>query len=94
MLSCRLTSIIFLNSNLVGAAVIDCGCLYMQAKGIARRLTPILVGVREEVKEDKYTLVCNRSYDHARSKPPAAFASCCANDCAASCDALPVHTQL
>ena len=29
-----------------------------QAKGIAKRLTPILVGVREEVKDDKYTLVC------------------------------------
>ena len=37
----------------------------MQAKGIAKRLTPILVGVREEVKEDKYTLVCIRSYAHA-----------------------------
>ncbi len=42
----------------------------MQAKGIARRLTPILVGVREEVKEDKYTLVCIRSHDHATSRPP------------------------
>lgn len=32
-------------------------CLYVQAKGIARRLTPILVGVREEVVSDMYTLV-------------------------------------
>lgn len=32
--------------------------LSVQAKGIARRLTPILMGVREEVKEDMYTLVC------------------------------------
>lgn len=31
--------------------------MFNRAKGIARRLTPILVGVREEVKEDKYTLV-------------------------------------
>lgn len=29
-----------------------------QAKGIAKRLTPILTGVREEVVDDKYTLVC------------------------------------
>lgn len=31
--------------------------MFNRAKGIARRLTPILVGVREEVKEDMYTLV-------------------------------------
>ncbi len=82
------------NSNLIGADVTDCCHVFVQAKGIARRLTPILVGVREEVKEDKYTLVCIRSHDHATSKSPAALTICCTSNCAASCDVLPSANAL
>lgn len=66
----------------------------MQAKGIARRLTPILMGVREEVKEDKYTLVSIRPHDHATSKSPAACAICHANGRDAFCGVLLTDLQV
>lgn len=43
--------------NTQDAALSSAACVCIQAKGIARRLTPILVGVREEVVDSAYTLV-------------------------------------
>lgn len=55
--ACRVPVLRDLSSFLLVFRHVNMHELSVQAKGIARRLTPILMGVREEVKEDMYTLV-------------------------------------
>lgn len=35
----------------------NCGFCFLQPKGLPRRFTPVLVGLREEVVDGAYTLV-------------------------------------